>query len=171
MDHAPAHVIAPEAPAHAAALERVLDRAFGPGRFAKTSERVREQGARHRLDLSRVALRRDAPIGLCRMHDISVGGAPALFLGPLAVDPAHQQAGLGAALVEAALTAARIQPARAVLAVGAANFFAPFGFVPIPEGRVTMPGPVDPRRLLWLPLKHDAAEKLAGAVGPPMDLA
>ena len=34
-----------EKPEHAEAIERVLARAFGPGRYAKTSERVRERGA------------------------------------------------------------------------------------------------------------------------------
>jgi predicted N-acetyltransferase YhbS len=45
--------IVAEKPEHDAAIERVLDRAFGPGRFAKTSERVRERGAR--LELAHLA--------------------------------------------------------------------------------------------------------------------
>ncbi|MGE0828091.1 MAG: GNAT family N-acetyltransferase [Hyphomonadaceae bacterium] len=158
--------IAAEQPAQAAALEGVLDRAFGPGRLAKTSERVREQGARHRYDLSRVAVEDGAPIGCCRMHDINVGERAALFLGPLAVDPLNQHAGLGARLVEAALAASRSE-GKAVILVGAAAFFQPFGFVRIPEGRVTLPGPVDPQRLLWMALTPGALDGLEGAVSAP----
>jgi len=159
-------MVVAETPAHADALERVLTRAFGPGRFAKTSERVREQGARQRLDLSRVALLNGAPIGCCRMHDIAVGERDALLLGPLAVDPNHQHDGLGAALVAAALDAARVKDA-AVILVGAPAFFAPFGFTPIPRGRVRFPGPVDPARFLWLALHDGALDQLAGAVTAP----
>ncbi|HET6971702.1 MAG TPA: N-acetyltransferase, partial [Phenylobacterium sp.] len=39
---APAHVFVNETQGHAADIEALLNRAFGPGRFAKVSERVRE---------------------------------------------------------------------------------------------------------------------------------
>lgn len=159
-------VLVPESPAHAPALERVLNRAFGPGRFAKTSERVREQGARHRLDLSRVALLGAGPIGCCRLHDVAVGDSAALLLGPLAVDPDHQHDGLGAALVAAAIEAAR-PGGGAIIVVGAPAFFAPFGFAAIPKGRITLPGPVDPARFMWLALAEGASDQLAGAVTAP----
>ncbi|MGE3249145.1 MAG: GNAT family N-acetyltransferase [Hyphomonadaceae bacterium] len=158
--------IAAEASAHADALARVLDAAFGPGRFAKTSERVRELGARHRLDLSRVGLVNGAPVGCCRMYDILVGAKPALFLGPLAVDPAHQRGGLGGDLVEAALAASKAE-GLGVIVVGAASFFQPFGFSLIPHGRVLMPGPVDWKRFQWLALRPGALDDLAGPVSAP----
>ncbi|MBL8551450.1 MAG: N-acetyltransferase [Hyphomonadaceae bacterium] len=159
--------IVEETAAHAAALEGVLDRAFGPGRFAKTSERVRERGAAHRLNLSRVALFEGAAVGVCRMSDISVGGRSALFLGPLAVDPPHQHARLGGRLVAAALEAVKGE-GKPVLVVGAASFFQPFGFARIPDGRVAMPGPVDPSRFLWLSQTHGGLEGLGGMVGPAL---
>ena len=74
----------PEAPAHHDAVERVLDRAFGPGRFAKPSERVREF-ARFRPDLSRVAVSGPVMLGCCRIYEIGIGDQTALFLGPLGV--------------------------------------------------------------------------------------
>ena len=64
-----AHTLAAETSAHAAQIEGVLDRAFGPGRYAKTSERVRERGARHELALSRVAVNEAGEvIGVCRIY-------------------------------------------------------------------------------------------------------
>src|SRR5262249_42417469 len=71
-------LIVPETSGHALGVERVLDRAFGPGRFAKPSERVREF-ATHRPDLSCVALLDGRVIGICRLYDITIGAAPAIF--------------------------------------------------------------------------------------------
>lgn len=158
--------IAAERAGDASAVERVLDRAFGPGRFAKVSERVRERIARARPDLSFVARRGGSVVGCCRIHDASVAGAPVKFLGPLAVDPAEQGEGLGHRLVAAALEACRAEGhAVAVILVGAPAFFTPFGFVRVPSGRVTLPGPVEARRLQWLFLR-DGAE-IAGALARP----
>jgi predicted N-acetyltransferase YhbS len=154
-------------PAYDAALERVLTAAFGPGRFAKVSERVREFA---RLDraLSRVALEEGAPVGCCRIYRMAVGGAPALFLGPLAVTPSAQGASLGRRLVGAALEACEDVDAGAILVVGQPHMFAPFGFVRVPEGRVTMPGPVEARRFQWRGIGGREPE-VAGVVSAPRD--
>ena len=159
-------VIVMESPAHRGALERMLDTAFGPGRFAKTSERVRENGAVHRYDLSRVAFADGAPVGCCRIHDISVGDRSALFLGPLAVDPARQHVGLGARLVAAALDACAKED-KVVFVVGPMRFFEPFGFERIPEGRIIMPGPVNPARFLWRSPRPGACEGFSGLISAP----
>lgn len=172
-----------ERPQHAADIEGVLDRAFGPGRFAKTSERVRENGAVHRLDLSRVAEERAVPkpvplvsgvptnlarvLGVCRIYDIHAG-APALLLGPLAVDPEQQHHGLGAQLVRESLAASRSVGAACIICVGAAAFFEPLGFSLIPKGQVHLPGPVDARRFLWIALRPGGTDNIAGMVGPPV---
>jgi predicted N-acetyltransferase YhbS len=162
-----APLIAPETAADAAAIERVLDRAFGPGRFVKPSERVREF-ARHDLALSRVARLEGAVLGCCRIYDISIGAAPALFLGPLAVDPAAQHHGLGHRLVREALAACREAGGRAVLLMGEPSFFAVLGFARAPEGAAMMPVPAEARRLQWIALQPGALEGLAGPVGPPV---
>jgi predicted N-acetyltransferase YhbS len=157
-------MIVPDSPAFDDALEGMLDRAFGPGRFAKVSERVREAATLDRT-LSRVALQDDTPVGCCRIWRIAVGGAPALFLGPLAVDPAAQGEGLGGALVRATLDACDTA-ALAVLVVGQPRMFAPFGFSEIPAGRVTMPGPVEARRFQWRGV-GGGVPYLGGAISAP----
>lgn len=154
-----------ERPEHHDAIERVLDRAFGPGRFAKTSERVRERGAVFDQALSRVAIDADENVlGCCRIWRVSVGGAPAYFLGPLAVDPLSQHAGLGAALTRDAVVACRTAGGACVVLVGAEAFFRPLGFSIVPAGRVTLPGAVDPSRLLWCELRPGGLDKCAGAM-------
>ncbi|MES1199702.1 MAG: N-acetyltransferase [Pseudomonadota bacterium] len=152
-----------ERPDHETAIARVLERAFGPGRFAKTSERVRERGARFEPALSRVAEEADgAVIGCCRIWCVHAGPAPVHFLGPLAVDPGAQHHGVGAALTQDAVTACRVAGGGGVILVGAPAFFQPLGFSLAPPGRVRLPGPVDPNRLLWIELRPGGLDKVAG---------
>lgn len=163
-----AHKFTAERPEHRDAIERVLDRAFGPGRFAKTSERVREQGAVFEPMLTRVALN-DAGeiIGVCRIWRVEAGAQQLYFLGPLAVDPSAQSAGLGLSLVRDAVTACRVSGGSAVVAVGAERFFQPVGFSVVPKARLTLPGPVDPARFLWLELRPGGLDKLQGELRAP----
>lgn len=157
--------LTPERVEDAPATERVIDRAFGPGRFAKVSERVRERIVTPCPDLSRVAWRSGRIVGCCRIYGGRIGAAPVRFLGPLAVDPEERGEGLGRALVTATIEACRAEGlAQAVILVGAPGFFAPLGFTQIPSGQVTLPGPVEPRRLQWLLLA--AGETPVGALAP-----
>ena len=149
-----------------AEIEHVLDAAFGPGRFAKVSERVREFATLDRA-LSRVALKGSDATGSCRIYRISIGATPALFLGPLAVSPAAQGAGLGQELVGATLQACDGSGVGAVIVVGQPWMFAPFGFSEIPRDRVVMPGPVEARRLQWRALRESGLDALSGAVRAP----
>jgi predicted N-acetyltransferase YhbS len=65
---------------------------------------------------------------------------------------------LGGDLVAACVDEARRLGVAGVLLVGDAPYFSRFGFV-MAEGAV-MPGPADPRRVLWLPIAQ------ADASGP-----
>jgi len=93
------------------------------------------------------------------MSRIAVGGIPAAFLGPLAVEQSDRNAGLGAVLVEKACEAARAAGEPAVLLVGDLPYFSRVGFS-IAEN-VTLPGPVDPKRVL---VRTFADVAVAGAV-------
>jgi predicted N-acetyltransferase YhbS len=159
--------IVAEKPEHAAAIERVLDRAFGPGRFAKTSERVRERGARAEPGLSRVALDQAGEvIGVCRIWRVKAG-IELFFLGPLAVDPAAQSSGLGLTLTRDAVTACRVSGGVGMVLIGAERFFRPVGFTIVPKDRLVLPGPVDPQRFLWLELRPGGLDKAFGEVAAP----
>ncbi|MGE0742891.1 MAG: GNAT family N-acetyltransferase [Hyphomonadaceae bacterium] len=162
-----AHIFIAEKPEYAAPIEAVLDRAFGPGRHVKTSERVRERGAVFEPSLSRVALDdKGEVVGVCRIWRVEAG-APVYFLGPLAVDPAAQSAGVGLALVQACVTACRAIGGNGVVLVGAEKFFSPAGFSVVPKDRVKLPGPVDPARLLWLALRPGGLDKVEGELVAP----
>jgi predicted N-acetyltransferase YhbS len=156
----PALVLRSEQAADAAAIEALLDRAFGPGRFVKASERVREL-AEFRPDLSMCALEAGRLVGSVRMWRVQVGETPAIFLGPLAVETDARSAGVGGLLVEAACRAAEAAGFPIVVLVGDAPYFGRFGFSADHTRGVRLPGPVDPRRLL----ARGAATPLAGQVG------
>ena len=132
-----------ETAADAAAVEALVLAAFGPGRFAKTAERLRERAP---VATGFVAREGATLLGSVRLWSITIGGTPALFLGPIAVAADNRRAGLGAELVQACLARAA-GAGRGVLLVGDAPYFARFGFVAAPDVRLT--GPVDPRRVLW----------------------
>lgn len=139
--------IEPETPFDRTAVEALVLRAFGPGRFAKTAERLRE---RSRLAAGFVARDGGQVVGSVRLWAITVAGRPALFLGPIAVDTDSRRGGVGADLVAACVAHARTMGVSGVLLVGDPPYFARFGFEAAPD--VILPGSVDPRRVMWLPI-------------------
>jgi predicted N-acetyltransferase YhbS len=151
---------APEGEGDARAIDVLVDRAFGPGRFAKTAERLRE-GAEQRRDLSVCAWDNARLAGAVRQWPILIGDRPAVFLGPIAVDLETRSQGVGASLMRRAIEAATEAGEAIILLVGDLSYFEQFGFE-IAKGPV-LPGPVDPRRLLWKALQPGA---LAGVEGP-----
>ena len=157
--------IAPETADDAAAIERLHERTFGPGRYAKTAYRLREQAV-HRLDLSFTARIGTLLVGSVRLSPVRVGETKALLLGPLTVEPAFRDRGVGQALIERALNEAKAKGHRLVILVGDEPYYGKSGFKRVPPGRATMPGPVDPARLLVAELEEGAFEGVSGAVRP-----
>jgi predicted N-acetyltransferase YhbS len=158
-------VIRPEAPADADAIDRLHERAFGPGRFARTAYRIRE-GAPHLLDLSFTALVGTLLVGSVRLTPVRAGGEPGLMLGPVTVDPAFENRGIGRALIQRSLDAARERGHALVLLVGDEPYYGRFGFKKIPPGQLVMPGPVDPERLLAAELTEGSLAKARGTILP-----
>lgn len=157
--------ILPETEADDAAIERLTERTFGPGRYARTAYRIRES-ARHRLDLSFTARVGTLMVGSVRLTPIRVGGTPALLLGPLTVEPPFRDRGIGRMLIERALAEAKAAGHRLVFLVGDEPYYGRMGFKPVPKGRARMPGPVDPARLLVAELEPGAFDGVAGSIEP-----
>jgi predicted N-acetyltransferase YhbS len=143
-------ILIPDNLAYDLQVEALYARAFGPGRFAKAASRLREGNVCLR-DYSVLALEDETVVGACRLWPVLVGQEHgALFLGPIAVDPTRRSAGLGQQLVEACLRAIEgASDSRVVILVGDLAYFSKMGFIQVPAGEVTLPGPVDPARLLW----------------------
>jgi predicted N-acetyltransferase YhbS len=157
--------IQPEAPDDAVAIERLHERTFGPGRYAKTAYRLREQ-VDHIRELSFTARIGTLLIGSVWLSPIRIGETKALLLGPVTVEPAFRDQGVGQALIERALRQAKDKGHRLVVLIGDEAYYEKCGFKRIPRGRAIMPGPVDPARLLLAELAEGAFEGVSGPIRP-----
>lgn len=158
-------LIRQEQPSDDPAVERLHERAFGPGRLARTAFRLRE-GASHNLNLSFVAFVGNLLVGSIRLTPVQVETSQALMLGPLTVEPAFMNRGMGTSLINRALQAAREAQHLLVLLVGDAPYYSRFGFQPVPRGHLVLPGPVDPKRFLALELEEGVLATSKGKVMP-----
>lgn len=151
-----------EAPGDYGAREALLDRAFGPGRFLKTSERLRE-GRLPADGLALSAVEDGRLLGTVRLWHIAAGNAgAALLLGPLAIDPDSHGLGLGSRLMRRVLNRAASLGHRAVILVGDEPYYARFGFSAAATHGLAMPGPFERHRVLGLEFEPGA---LSGAQG------
>lgn len=154
-----------------AAREALLDAAYGDSRFTKTSERLRE-GRLPADGLSLVAVERGRIVGTVRLWNVTAGpGRPALLLGPLAVDPAHRNRGIGSTLMRRAIARARLAGHRVILLVGDAPYYGRFGFTAEWTGELWMPGRFERDRLLALELKPEALTGASGMIAATGQLA
>jgi predicted N-acetyltransferase YhbS len=103
-------------------------------------------------------------VGSIRLNAIKAAGAPALILGPLTVEPAFSDRGIGSRLMEMAISQARADGHRLIFLVGDLPYYSRFGFAMVPPGRLTMPGPVDSQRFLVLQLVEGAMADLSGVL-------
>jgi len=142
-------------------IERLNERVFGPGRFARAAYRIRETTPAD-PGLSFVARVGTLLVGASAMTPIEIGGAPALLLGPLIVEPVFRSQGIGEALVKRSLAAAKAAGWKLVVLVGDEPYYARMGFQRAPAGRIILPGPVNPERLLYCELEPGALEAAKG---------
>jgi predicted N-acetyltransferase YhbS len=152
-----------QTPADLPAILKLEERAFGPGRFAKTAYRLRE-GVEPDWSLSCLARIGGMLVGANTMTRIKIGGAPALLLGPLTVEEAFRARGLGEALAQKSLEAAKAAGHGLVLLVGDPPYYERMGFSRTPFGQIQFPGPVDPGRLLHCELQPGALATHKGVV-------
>jgi predicted N-acetyltransferase YhbS len=142
-------------------IERLNERVFGPGRYARAAYRIRETTPAD-PGLSFVARVGTLLVGASAMTPILIGDASALLLGPLIVEPVFRSQGIGEALVKRSLDAAKAAGWTLVILVGDEPYYGRMGFQRAPKGQISLPGPVDPDRLLYCELKPGA---LAAAKG------
>ncbi|MDR6125702.1 putative N-acetyltransferase YhbS [Sphingomonas sp. SORGH_AS802] len=161
--------IAPLAPERDAAVEDLLDAAFGPERRARTAYTVRGGGSPLRA-LGFAAIDGDRLVGSIQcwpvvLTDDAGRRWPLVMVGPVAVAPDMQQGGIGRRLTEAALAAATNEGlGEALMLIGDPEYYERFfGFTAARTGQWRLPGPFEPRRLL---ARGDAVPDVAGMLGP-----
>jgi predicted N-acetyltransferase YhbS len=152
-----------------AAREALLDACFGDNRHTRTCQRLRD-GRAPAEGLALSAVRQGQLVGTVRLWHVSAGGIPALMLGPLAVEASCRQLGVGAALMDHAIAAAKARGHGAIILLGDAPYYARFGFSGARTGELALPGPFERDRLLGLELREgalDGAWGMISATGAP----
>jgi predicted N-acetyltransferase YhbS len=147
------------------AREALLDACFGENRHMRTCQRLRD-GRAPAEGLAFSAVRNGRLVGTVRLWHVSVGGVPALILGPLAVDSSCRKLGVGAALMTRALAAAIERGHRAVILLGDAPYYARFGFSTAKTPDLILPGCFERERLLGLELQPGALDGAWGMIVP-----
>src|SRR5690606_23505687 len=148
---------------HDAVVELINAEAFGPGRHTRAAARIREQGP-HDRSLSFICTDDGETIASVRMTPVFAGDVKGHLLGPLAVRPSHKNRGIGRELVRIAIDAARRQGSEAVILVGDPPYYMPLGFEKVAYNALDFPGPVDPGRVLVVPIGENVHPRLKGVI-------
>jgi predicted N-acetyltransferase YhbS len=144
------------------ALKKLNEETFGPGRYARTAFRIRE-GAAADPRLNLCAACNGTIMGAVQFTPISIGGVTgALLLGPLLIEKSHNNQGHGLRLMLEGIKRARELGYKLIILVGDLPYYARAGFAVAPSGRILLPGPVDPARLLYVELSPGALEAYRG---------
>jgi predicted N-acetyltransferase YhbS len=167
--------IVPVADIDAGTVEALLDRAFGPDRLRRTAYLLRA-GTQPIAPLSLATVENDQVIGTIQCWPVELTGddglvTPMILVGPVAVEPTRQQAGIGRLLMEAMLAVdpRMIVGGDAMMLIGDPEYYGRFfGFVADRTGKWRLPGPFERRRLL---ARGDAVPIGAGLVAPRIALA
>ncbi|RYD65393.1 MAG: N-acetyltransferase [Sphingomonadales bacterium] len=153
------------------AVESLLDRAFGADRRARTAYRIRA-GLDPVAELSFAALDRGELVGTIQCWPVTLacddgGLVPLTMVGPVAVEPDSQQAGIGRKLMEqmlAAVPGCGTAGCDALMLVGDPEYYERFfGFTAARTSGWRLPGPFEPRRLL---ARGDGVPDCIGLLGP-----
>jgi predicted N-acetyltransferase YhbS len=158
-------LIRAERAADIVAREKLLDRCFGENRRLRTCQRLRD-GRAPAEGLAFSAVSEGDLVGTLRLWHVSAGGVRALVLGPLAVDPSCRTLGVGAALINHALAAARQRGHGAVVLLGDAPYYGRFGFSVHKTAELSLPGEFERDRLLGLELREGTLDGAWGMIVP-----
>lgn len=160
---APLDAVAPDR------VEALLDRAFPPGRHARTAYKVR--GSVRPIDsLCFAAMEGETLIGSIQCWPVALTDDDGVrhsmvMVGPVAVEPAHQQGGIGRDLLGHMLDAAAAQGLdRAMMLIGDPEYYGRFfGFTAERTADWRLPGPVERHRLL---ARGPDVPAMPGILGP-----
>ncbi len=126
-------MIRPEQPDDYAAIRALHDVAFAPSTIEAQIVDALRADHDHVPELCLVAVEDDEVVGHVMLSEATVGDHKALGLGPIAVDPAHQNHGIGAALMREAIERAQTTEYTLIALLGHPGYYPRFGFAPAAE--------------------------------------
>lgn len=159
-----------------AAIEALLDTAFGPDRHGRTAYAMR-RGMAWIPSLSYAILADDGSlVGTLQswpvaLHDPAGVQTPLIMVGPVAVLPERQGDGFGRALMDRLISDARVQHSEPLMMIGDPEYYGRFwGFSAEATGGWDAPGPFERRRLLALSVDGKPIGG-SGMIGPRLKVA
>lgn len=162
--------IIPIGEAEPAAIEQLLDEAFGTDRHGRTAYKLRA-GVDAIADLSFVAMEDGMVVGSIQSWPVQLTEAsgattPLILVGPIAVRPDRQRDGIGRMLTDSMLAMADDIHSDPLVLIGDPEYYERFfGFTADATGEWGIPGPVERRRLLARNTAGKALPRVA-ALGP-----
>ena len=134
-------IVSPEEPQDAAAIETLLDNAFGADRRCKISYRYRADVA-PLGQLCLVARNAGGLVGTIRAWPVAIGASPcrAMLLGPVAIEAAARGQGIGGRLIGTQLDLAATEGYGFAVLVGDEAYYGRFGFRAAARWGIAMPG-------------------------------
>ena len=154
-----------------AAVDALLDAAFGPDRHGRTAYRVRS-GMTALPHLSFALAADGVWAGTVQCWPVAHDGddgrvTPLVMVGPVAVLPALQQRGMGRRLMEQVMAAAPHEADGALMMIGDPEYYGRFfGVSAAATSGWRLPGPVERHRLLAAPVGDHAVPAAPGTIGP-----
>lgn len=150
-------VIRPESPSEVDAVRAVNIAAFETSEEADLVDALRTSSAW--IDgLSWVATTGAGDVvGYALLTRCTVGDSAGLCLAPCAVDPRYQGRGVGSAVIEAALEAARVRGAGFVVVLGHPGYYPRFGFQRARDYGIRLSVDVPADALMVMTLNDDAS--------------
>ncbi|GHB30149.1 hypothetical protein GCM10007094_18200 [Pseudovibrio japonicus] len=157
-----------ETPADFFQIEQMQAEAFGPTRFERTAFKIRD-GVPQAANLCFVGEHNGEIAGSVKLTPIMIGACQSMLLGPLTVKASYKGQGLGRLLLKTVAAEAKALGVPSILLVGDHPYYGPHGYEQVPHGQITLPGPVDPDRLLILTLYGEGmpAGAVTGGYGKP----
>lgn len=157
-----------------AAVEALLDAAFGASRKTRTAYKMRAR-VEFIPALSFAVVDSTTLVASIQCWPVALDdGAvkhPMVLVGPVAVDPAAQGQGFGKAVMEAMLAAALAEDVGVLVMIGDPDYYGRFfGFVADHTSGWRVPGPVERHRLLAR-IKPGLAATPAGSIIPDLTFA
>jgi predicted N-acetyltransferase YhbS len=156
-----------ETPADRENIQNLHALAFGPGRFVRTANRMRE-GVPPVTGLCHAGWLDASLIASVKLTKVVVELSEGLLLGPIVVHPDFANRGFGQVLIRNAIAEARRAGFRWIILVGDAPYYEKVGFVKSPRGKITFPGPVDPDRVMVLELEAGSLDRVSGQLSAPL---